>query len=184
MRSIKKIICFFIVFVAVALILGGSARLMFPVKYQDIVIKHAINNNLNPSLVFSVIKVESNFQPNAVSRKDARGLMQIMEQTALWASRELKMENFEPDDLFDPETNIIIGCWYLRKLMDEFANDTDLAIAAYNGGSGNVKQWLSNSAYSSTGATLDIIPFKETEKYIKRVKNCMKIYDSLYGNKF
>lgn len=72
-------------------------------------------------------------------------------------------------DIFDPETNIRLGCWYLSKLYKEFGK-LDLVIAAYNGGSGNVKKWLENNEYSKDGENLHDIPFKQTSKYVEKVK--------------
>ena len=100
---------------------------------------------IEENLVYSVIKVESKFKKDAISRKGAKGLMQISDITKNWAIEELDLK--ENIDIFDPEINIKIGCWYLNKLYKQFG-DMDLVIAAYNGGSGNVNQWLGNNDYS------------------------------------
>lgn len=131
---------------------------------------------LDDSLVYSVIKVESKFNKKAVSKRNAKGLMQISEITQNWAQEELGLENI---DIFDPETNIKIGCWYLNKLFKEF-NDLDLVITAYNGGSGNVSKWLKNDAYSRDGNKLHEIPFEETKNYLEKVKENYRVYKALY----
>ncbi len=131
---------------------------------------------IDDSLVYSVIKVESKFNKKAVSKRNAKGLMQISEITQNWAQEELGLENI---DIFDPETNIKIGCWYLNKLFKEF-NDLDLVITAYNGGSGNVSKWLKNDAYSRDGNKLHEIPFEETKNYLEKVKENYRVYKALY----
>lgn len=131
---------------------------------------------IDDSLVYSVIKVESKFNKKAISKRNAKGLMQISEITQSWAQEELGLENI---DIFDPETNIKIGCWYLNKLFKEF-NDLDLVITAYNGGSGNVSKWLKNDAYSRDGNKLHEIPFEETKNYLEKVKENYRVYKALY----
>ena len=84
------------------------------------------------------------------------------------------------EDLFDPETSIRYGCYYYRYLMDQFGNDEALAVCAYHAGIGNVKKWLADPQYSKDGTSLDSIPFKETEKYLKRVMRAKKMYEKLY----
>jgi soluble lytic murein transglycosylase len=139
--------------------------------------------SLDPYLVTAVINAESNFRPDAVSHANARGLMQISVKTGKWAAGKLGMKNYGSDDLFEPETNIQIGCWYLSSLYEEFG-DMDLALAAYNGGSGNVSQWLRDKSLSPDGKTLERIPFPETEQYIKKVKKNYSVYKRLYENQF
>lgn len=164
----------------ILMVVESAAKSMFPLKYRDIVFKYSTENGVDPYLVFSIIKAESSFNARATSGKKAKGLMQITDQTGHWAAEVLKIEDFKVEQLYDPETNILIGCWYLRRLKQEFGND-DLVIAAYNGGSGNVSEWLDNREYSDTGRSLRKIPFRETEKYLKRVKNYYSIYKKLYG---
>ena len=81
--------------------------------------------------------------------------------------------------LFDPEINIEFGCWYLNNLLSEF-DDLSLALAAYNGGSGNVTKWLNDPEYSSDGENLTYIPFKETKKYVDKVSTRYNVYKFLY----
>ena len=82
--------------------------------------------------------------------------------------------------LYDPEINIKMGCWYLNNLIEQFGN-VDTALAAYNAGSGNVRQWLQDSEYSKDGETLYNIPFAETKKYVDKIKVNYKMYQYLYG---
>ncbi len=158
-------------------------KIIYPVKYKEYVVKYSVRNNVDTYLVFAIIKAESSFNPDATSGKNARGLMQITVDTGTWAAEKIKMGEIDEDDLYDPETNIRIGSWYIWELIKEF-NNRDLAIAAYNGGRGNVKKWLGDKRYSSNGRTLDKIPFKETDRFLKRVKKFYNNYKSLYESKF
>ncbi len=186
-QNIKKRIRFILLFLAasivIILILDNAAIRLYPVKYRNTVQMYAQEYKLDPLLVFAIIKVESNFKPGAVSPKNARGLMQITDKTGNWGAQMLDIANYSSSMLYIPETNIRIGCWYLSTLYDEFG-ETDLVLAAYNGGSGNVSQWLGDSRYSTSGKSLDLIPFKETEQYLKKIKNSYKIYKKLYENQF
>lgn len=184
MSRFKYLLFFVISFALILIILNNAARIIFPIKYKDYIINYSIKNNIDPYLVFAIIKGESNFDPNAVSPKKAKGLMQISDKTGQWGAQVLKFKNYENKSLFDPETNISIGCWYLNALTREFNNDVDLVLAAYNGGSGNVNEWLKDRDLSISGKSLDKIPFKETENYLKRVKNYHVIYKMLYENSF
>ncbi len=180
----RYIIYFAFAILSIVLIIDNSTTVLkriYPLKFNEHVLKYSIDNNIDPYLVFAVIKAESSFNPNALSEKNAMGLMQLTEKTAKWGAESIKMEKFTTDDLYDPETNIMLGCWYIRQLMKEFNDNIDLVIAAYNGGSGNVKEWLSNRNYSKSGYSLDKIPFSETERFVKRVKNYYYVYTKLYN---
>lgn len=156
----------------------GLVKLLYPKKYSTYVEKYSKEYNLNENLVYSIIKVESKFDQDALSRRGAKGLMQIADITRDWAIDELELS--EDIDIYDPETNIRIGCWYLNTLYKDFG-DTDLVIAAYNGGSGNVNKWLLDEQYSDDGKNLHTIPFSETNKYLTKVKKNYEQYNKLYG---
>ncbi len=171
--------------ITVALILAALAvsgvALTYPVVYKESVVKYSEEYNLDPMLVMAVIKTESNFDKDAISHKGARGLMQIGESTGRWASEILKLEEYTGDLLYDPETNIRIGAWYLRELLDQYDHEY-VALAAYNAGSGNVSEWLSNQEYSNDGENLQNIPFSETEEYVRRVQRNKRVYELVYGS--
>lgn len=152
---------------------------LYPVRYDEFVEIYAKDNDLEKSFVFAVIKCESSFDPRAVSHADARGLMQMLPETFEDLQARLG-ETLPVEDLFDPETSIRYGCYYYRYLMDQFGNDEALAVCAYHAGIGNVKKWLADPQYSKDGTSLDSIPFKETEKYLKRVMRAKKMYEKLY----
>ncbi|MCI6693385.1 MULTISPECIES: lytic transglycosylase domain-containing protein [unclassified Clostridium] len=155
-------------------------KYVYPYKYAEYVNKYSEEYELDPYLVLAVIKTESDFDKTAVSKKDAKGLMQIMDTTGEWVAKEIGINYFMTSMMFDPELNIKIGCWYLKNLKEEFNNNLDLVLAAYNGGSGNVNKWLSHEEYSTDGENLDYIPFPETKKYVNKVKVNYNIYRYLY----
>ena len=182
-KKLRLIIIFLAILLAIILVFDYASMQLYPVKYRELVQLYSEKFGIDPYLVFAIIKTESNFQPKAISPKNARGLMQISERTGKWGADKLQLTDYTNEKLFDPETNINIGCWYLSVLYDEF-NDTNLVLAAYNGGSGNVAQWLKDRDLSADGKTLDKIPFKETKQYLKKVDNNYSIYKKLYENEF
>lgn len=179
----KKYIFIFVVFLLVISVLINNSTILlkfiYPVKYEKYVFEYAKMYGVDPYLVFAIIKAESGFNPDAVSHRNAKGLMQITDGTGRWAVEKIGLKGDHNKIVYDPEKNIQIGCWYLRWLIDNL-DDIELVIAAYNGGIGNIKEWLKNSDLSSSGLTLDKIPFKETEKYLKKVKNYYYVYLKLY----
>ena len=156
---------------------------VYPNNYSSEITKYSKQYGVDPILVKAVIKAECNFRPGAKSSKNAYGLMQITGETAQWAGKEMKIASFSLDKLYDPEFNIKMGCWYLNNLNEQFNGKVDLVLAAYNGGPGNVKKWLSDEEHSKDGKNLHYIPFKETDKYVKKVKVNYNIYKLLYSNK-
>lgn len=179
LRFLLKII------ISISLILIGGGlviSLFFPIGYTDYIYKYSLENGLDPYCVAAIINVESKYNKDAVSIKDARGLMQITNQTGKWGADELGMEGFTNDMLFDPEVNIRIGTWYLNQLKKEFNDNKDLVLAAYNAGSGNVSKWLKDERYSQDGESLYKIPFEETDKYLDKVNFSYQAYKSLYSD--
>ncbi|MDQ2085272.1 lytic transglycosylase domain-containing protein [Herbivorax sp. ANBcel31] len=174
-----------------------AVKFLYPIEYKEYVLKYSsYYENLDPYLVFSVIKAESNFEPNATSHKNARGLMQITDDTSIWIAERMKMDNFKIEHLYNPETNIKMGCWYLNNLIEEFMYEDGvyiyeeeperrkLVLAAYNAGRGNVALWLKDIKFSESGKSLDVIPFKETDRYVDKVHNYYEVYKKLYKENF
>ncbi len=175
----KVIIILFLILVAFFLYKSDVIdKNRYPQQYSNYVEKYSQEYNIDSNLVYSIMKAESSFDPNAISRADAKGLMQISPITQNWAEEEM---NLDEVDIYDPETNIMIACWYLNKLYREFG-DTDLVIAAYNGGSGNVTKWLANEEYSLDGESLYYIPFPETANYLEKVNKFYEKYTEIYNN--
>lgn len=175
-----------------AVIIGvlGIASLLFaaqyaktrPVQYASLIHRYADEYRLDPNLVIAVIKTESDFHIDAVSPMDARGLMQILPETAEWIAKELdEQDSYQLEDLFEPDTNVRYGTFYLRYLIDHFKNQ-DLAIAAYNGGMGNVTNWIDEDTITREGGNLEQIPIDETRDYVHKVNTNREMYERLYGN--
>jgi len=153
--------------------------LLYPLEYEELIYRYSELHELDPYLVMGLIRAESSFISDAVSPVGARGLMQIMPNTAEWLAERMGI-NFHLDDLFNPAYNIRMGTYYLRMLLHMF-EEQDTALAAYNAGMGNVGTWLQDERYSADGRTLHTIPFSETRHYVPRVNRYMEIYRELYG---
>ena len=177
-----------ILLLAAILILTGCMRVAmlrfyraaYPVDYQDTVVACALERELPPELVFAVIYSESGFNHEAVSYVEARGLMQITEDTFEWARWRMgDDEAIDFNQMFVPETNIRYGTAILALLLDEFAGERE-ALSAYHAGWGSVKGWLQKEEYSNNGSTLDYIPFGDTRAYVAKVLQTKEIYRRLY----
>ena len=157
-------------------------RVLYPLRYDEEILKYSREFELNEYLVMGIISAESGFDEDAQSHKSAKGLMQLKEETALWCIENLNLDA-DRESIFIPEKNIYIGCAYLAYLEDLYGGNITNAIAAYNAGLGNVNKWLSDPRYADKNGNLKIIPFAETEKYVKKVKKRAEIYHTLYGSK-
>ena len=129
------------------------------------------------SLVLAVIKVESNFKPNAVSEKDAKGLMQIKDETFSFVCDKYDLD-YSERDIFDPSINLEVGVLYIDYLFKKYG-DIDVALCAYNAGEGNVDGWLKDERYSKDRKSLYYIPFDETRNYISKIKFYEKVFERL-----
>ncbi|WP_413854300.1 lytic transglycosylase domain-containing protein [Candidatus Ruminimicrobium bovinum] len=146
-------------------------------KYYDIINKYCSMYTVEPSLIQAIIKVESNFNVNAKSKKGATGLMQIMPSTAKEIASVFKIENFDAEKLYDQETNIMFGTYYCYYLLNIFDNNLNLALAAYNAGLGNVQQWKQSNNKIEYDA--EHIPFKETKKFVRKIKFSYFIFKTI-----
>lgn len=180
-RGVKRILLLLFLVVLLWFNHKEIVRMWYPFEHQEVIYHYAEVNRLDPLLVAAVIKTESNFQTNATSPKGARGLMQIMPDTADWISQQRGGAPVPPEKLLNAETSINLGTWYLANLFDEFNGDPILVIAAYNAGRGNVRNWLNQQYWTGERKTLDQIPFLETRQYIRRVTWNYKVYYYLYG---
>ena len=183
-KVLKRITVLCVIIVIVYFAFRMYFMINYPLSYQTLIKKYSEKYDVDPYLVAAIINVESKFDKNAVSNKNARGLMQIAPITGKWASEELNIDDFDVEDLFDPELNIMIGSWYLNILSQEFDNNLQLILAAYNAGSGNVVRWLQNKMYSEDGKSLMIIPFNETKDFVNKVQKNISIYKILYEDEF
>ena len=180
MKFRRIVVWIIIIFLAFTGIKFGVKKYAFPYKHKEVIDKYSEEYNLDPLFVLSIIKAESKFDKSARSHKDAIGLMQITESTGKWIAGQMGIKDFSSDMLYDENMNIKMGCWYLNNLHKEFG-DWDLVIAAYNAGRGRVQEWLNSAEHSDDGKNLTYIPFKETDKYVKKVNVYYNIYRSLYS---
>ncbi len=151
---------------------------MYPLRYEQEIIRAGEEYGLEPELIAAVIYSESRFDEEATSNVGARGLMQIMPETYQWLC-DKRGEIYNPDDLYDPFINIDYGAYYLGWLYEHFG-DVYTACAAYNAGIGAVEGWLESDMYSSDGATLSYIPYGETSNYVAKIQGAVEKYNELY----
>ena len=129
---------------------GWWLRLRYPLEYENIVLGHAENYDLDPALIAAVIYRESGFDPDAVSESGAVGLMQLLPATADGIAELTGGSEFRPDDLYEPELNVRYGAFYLRRLLTKYDGDLELALAAYHAGQGNVDRGCETGDGSSS----------------------------------
>jgi soluble lytic murein transglycosylase len=151
---------------------------MYPFYYNDIIKSEALRRNVDPSFVRAVIRQESIFNADAVSPVGAIGLMQLMPATGAACARELG-ERFCVDTLYKPAANIRYGTFYLRKLLDQFKENEVLALASYNGGPPNAREWYSRNREKDFDLFVEDIDFSETRNYVKKVLANYWIYKKL-----
>ncbi len=176
MKHIRKnalsIVCALVFVFALGL---WSFNILFPLKFKSVIKKYAQSENIECGFIASIINVESGFRSDAVSKKGAIGLMQIMPSTGKWIYEQYFEDEFTDDVLFDPEINIFIGVKYLSYLFSKY-DDKTTVLACYNAGEGVVQNWIGeNSALKKTQ-----IQFKETENYVQKVQNLQKIYNKRF----
>lgn len=149
----------------------------YPLRYTDIIYKYADEFNVPKSVILAMVKVESGFDPDAQSPVGACGLMQLMPDTFEWISTKLG-ESHSVGNIFDPDTNIKYGVYYISFLYDKYKN-WECVYAAYNAGQGNVNKWLKDDRYSENGVLTDI-PFEETSNHVKKLNTARNKYLELY----
>ena len=180
-----------LIILAIALVVGilvdfvwtSLEKAVYPQKYAEIVSKYADEYNVPEDVIYATIKVESSFDPEAISHAGARGLMQMLPSTFEWLTGDEHLsEHLTPNLLFEPEVNIRYGVYYLKYLYTKFDHKWDVACAAYNGGEGNVAEWLADERYSDGEGTLTSYPkkFKETKNYVKKINEAREMYRDLY----
>lgn len=150
-------------------------------EYSEYVNKYAEEYNIDSMWIYAIIKVESNFNKDATSNSGAKGLMQLMDSTADEMAKKVGIKDFKSEMLFEPEINIRLGAKYFEELLTKYSGNYYLAIAAYNGGIGNVDQWLSSGIISSNGSDIENIPYKETNMYVRKTINSYSRYTKLYS---
>lgn len=151
-----------------------------PIEYSGYVEKYSEEYGVPSPIIYAVIKNESSFRPDAVSPRGAIGLMQLTPDTFDWLCSKTGEES-NSDLLYNPETNIRYGTYFLSLLHNEYQS-WDTVYAAYNAGRGRVNEWLSLEEYNNNGR-LKNIPYKETAEYVEKVKKSAAVYSRLYFSK-
>lgn len=153
-----------------------------PIYYKDLIEQYAAENNLKPAFVAAIILNESSFRTDAESSVGARGLMQLMPDTAEWIAGKLDMDYFHFDFMYDAEMNIRFGTWYLGYLSRLFRGDPVSVASAYHAGQGTVTRWLSDESKTRDGVSLNLDSLSDgpTKTYAGRVTQAYAIYEALY----
>lgn len=182
-RTIRILTTILILAVTVLTLMSVKPLLkrIYPLKYEAIIKEQAERFDLEPYLIAALIHVESKWRVNAVSAKGATGLMQLMPDTAAWIAQQLELE-YNEQDLLDPEINIMLGCWYINYLSKRFPSFT-AALAAYNGGQGNVQSWLAEDKWDGSFESVSDIPFWETRSYLRKLSYTWDLYRRIYDNR-
>jgi soluble lytic murein transglycosylase len=154
---------------------------LFPKPYWSDLKRHATANGLDPYLVASLIRQESEFNPAAVSRANAVGLMQLLPRTGKLVAREVKLKRYSPSQLYTPEVNMQLGTRYFKGMVDKFGGSFEYALAAYNAGSDRVEEWLGQGKYRDPQEFVESIPFTETREYVQAILRNASVYKQLYG---
>jgi len=174
----KKI--FIVMFICLIIVICFVAVffVVFPKKYMGYIIQYSDQYGLEKHLVASVINIESSYNPRAVSSAGAIGLMQLLPSTAHDVADRMNIM-INDEDLFNVETNIKIGCYYLSYLMKIFDDNIENTLCAYNWGLTNVKNWINEGNVDEFG-TITNIPVKETNDYIKKYNINSFVYKNIY----
>ena len=171
-----------IIILAIIIIIATSinkqmTKILYKKEYSEYVSKYAEQYDVEENLIYALIKAESNFNPNAVSHQNAKGLMQLMDSTAQEIASKSQIELTE-ENILDPDININLGTQYIATLLDKY-ECMEVALAAYNAGSGNVDKWIKNGVIKADGSDIENIPYKETNTYVRKIMRDYKIYMEL-----
>ena len=176
-------IMIFIVVILFVLFKDKLLKILYPKTYSEIISVYAEEYDVEENLIYAVIKAESNFDSNAVSNREAIGLMQIVEETAIDVANQNKIdvdtENIT-EELLDIDNNINIGTKYLSILLTQYGN-MEIALAAYNAGIGTVNNWIEKQVIQADGSDIENIPYKETNNYVRKILRDYRVYNELYG---
>ena len=154
---------------------------LFPRPYWNDLKRFSVANGLDPYLVASLIRQESEFNPAAVSRANAVGLMQLLPRTGKLVAREENLRRYNASQLFTPEMNLRLGTRYFRGMVDQFGGSFEYALAAYNAGTDRVEEWMGQGKYRDQQEFVESIPFTETREYVQAILRNASVYRQLYG---
>jgi soluble lytic murein transglycosylase len=156
-------------------------ELLFPLPYQKDLLRSARQQNLDPYIVAALIRQESEFNPQALSPAHAYGLTQVEPSTGRALARQAGVRHFNNRALFQPATNLKLGTYYLRALLDQWGGKWEPTLASYNAGKSHVNDWLSWNTYEEPAEFVESIPFTETREYVQAVLRNAAVYRQLYA---
>lgn len=183
LRRLVVLVCIAaVLLMALPLLAREADRLLYPRKYSRQVEQWAAEYELDPLLVYAFIRTESGFDPAATSSVEARGLMQMTEETFIWLRSKIAPdEELLFANLYDPETSIRFGCYYLHLCMERYNGDVATAAAAYHSGWGTVDALLQMEEHSADGETLQGFPYSQMNHYVKKITSCYARYQRIYA---
>lgn len=158
-------------------------RFVYMWDYQQDIVTYSKKNNVDPFLVAAIIKNESNFKHDAVSKVGAVGLMQIMPETGRWIAEQMGLENYQDSDLYQTKKNIRMGCWYVGELEHEFQHNLVLLMVAYNAGRGQTHEWMQENGWDYSFNDIKSIPYPDTREYVAKVMQDRDKYYLLYKDR-
>jgi soluble lytic murein transglycosylase len=155
-------------------------HLLFPQPYWTELVSNSGNNGLDPYLVASLIRQESEFNAGAISPANAYGLMQLLPSVGKSLAKKHGMKRFDTRQLLDPSVNLQLGTTNLKQVLDRFGGQVEYALAAYNAGDTPVRQWLSTNDYKDVPEFVESIPYTETREYVQAILRNREMYRALY----
>jgi soluble lytic murein transglycosylase len=164
-------IIYIVLVLAVCIVSYEAVYITYPRPYIEEIRTVSEKTNIKTNLIYAVVKAESGFDKDAISARDAVGLMQLTTKTAKDMAIINKLD-YNESDLYDPEKNLLLGSYYLKWLLGRYDNEIKAALAAYNAGPGRVDEWL-----SSSGVQID---YPETKIFVSRVLDYYRIYNRIY----
>ena len=158
-------------------------QLLFPLPYENDLVRSAKQQNLDPYMVAALIRQESEFDPQALSAKHAYGLTQVEPATGRALARRAGIKRFSNRSLFQPAINLKLGAYYLRGLLDQWGGKWEQTLASYNAGKSRVNEWITWNQYQEPAEFVESIPFTETREYVEAVLRNATVYRQLYAGK-
>ncbi|WP_394020200.1 lytic transglycosylase domain-containing protein [Anaerococcus cruorum] len=182
LKFIGKVIGYILLAILLAIVLSygiiAYQTSRTKINYQDQITETSENFNIDPLLTASIVKVESDFDNDAQSHQGAQGLMQLLDDTARHSAEVIGMDYY-PEKLNDIDYNLKLGVGYYNYLI-KYYNNQELALAAYNGGVGNVDKWINDGILDKENPDISKIPFEETRQYVTKVESTYDVYKTFY----
>jgi len=154
-------------------------RKVYPNYYEEEILKTVKDSEIEPAVVFSIMRRESAFESDVISRAGAVGLLQLLPENGLRTSKRIG-RNFVWEDLIDPEINILLGYEHFKSLLKKYNNNFQIAFASYNAGEYNVNKWIKRYGTEDIDEFIESIEYIETRDYVKAVLEAWWIYNKLY----